>query len=886
MASRANTDEGVDGRSVGMRLQRILGVLALMLPCLLLPLQAQEGGRRHFAVLGPDQGLFSPSVMGITQDSDGFLWMGTENGLVRYEGGQSRRWAGPEGLPSSYLSAVLAIPGGGIWASTPQGLVRFRDSKVERTRFGTEYPSSLSCNIAMDAKGRLWAATPKGLYVQQEDLQFDLLAPEHGLYPPMAGARSVAMFMPWTGGLRAYLRDGSTRNWGPADGLPAGGPQIVAEDGDGRIWAGSGRTLTMKEPSEDRFKDQSERLGSSLSPNSAAYLDQDGSVWLPTQNGALHFTGERTERLDAAGGLPFRWVRTIFRDREHTLWLLGAGVARLQGGGRVWNYTLNRDLSGEVVWAIARDRDGTLLVGTDNGAARMGPRGLQSVPGTEGNRIKGLARDRQGTLWMVNSIGPALWLRPGQSRAVKAPLGEAGVAVNGVLVDSRGRVWLAHTRRGVLRWDPAQGAMVQEVGPEVAQAPFLGVYKCIEDGTGRIWAASTRGLLVRELDGRWQRFTEQDGLHPNSLHGLALLPDGSVWINYQEPFGLTRVRVAGGRLTLLEHRTVGLGLSSNLIFGVQVDGVGQTWVSTDQGLNRLEPPLHVGHHEGMASEDCAINALLAEEGRIWVGTAAGLVRFDTGALPRRTETPQARILHMTTGDHPLEPPFGTLAPVPSRDSTVTFSIAAPVYVNEPELRFQVRLRGLEEAWRDPGSHMVRYPALPGGHYRFEVRAAEGLGAWGPVAGLDFSVRPPWWKSWWANLLLALAGAGLGLALVRARIGALARSKAALEHLVTLRTLELSSRNEELSAALGNVKQLSGLLPICASCKKIRDDRGYWNQLETYITRHTDVDFSHGICPECVQELYPELANRVLTHPAEEAPEGHPHNCRNIGKEPK
>jgi ligand-binding sensor domain-containing protein len=322
---------------MNMGLNRILGTLALVLTCLAHPLLGQEGGRRHFAVLGPDQGLFSPSVTGITQDSDGFLWMGTENGLVRYEGGQSRRWAGPEGLPSSYVGAVLPVPGGGIWVSTPQGVVRFRNGKVERTRFGAEYPSTLSCSIALDAKGRLWAATPKGLYVQQEDLQFDLLAPEGGLYAPVAGARSKAMFMPWAGGLRAYFPDGTTRNWGPADGLPLGGPQIVIEDGAGRIWAGAGRTLTLKEPGEDRFKDQSQRLGASLSPNSAAYLDEDGSVWLPTQNGALHFTGDRTERLDAAGGLPFRWVRSIFRDREHTLWLLGAGVARLQGGGRVWS---------------------------------------------------------------------------------------------------------------------------------------------------------------------------------------------------------------------------------------------------------------------------------------------------------------------------------------------------------------------------------------------------------------------------------------------------------------------------------------------------------------------------------------------------------------------
>jgi hypothetical protein len=186
-------------------------------------------------------------------------------------------------------------------------------------------------------------------------------------------------------------------------------------------------------------------------------------------------------------------------------------------------------------------------------------------------------------------------------------------------------------------------------------------------------------------------------------------------------------------------------------------------------------------------------------------------------------------------------------------------VAAPTYLEGRQARLQVRLVGLEEAWRDADGALVRYPALPGGSYRFEVRAAHGHGAFGPAASLAFRVRPPWWRAWWAQGLAALALLGLASALVRMRLAALARSQAELERQVAERTEELRRRNQELSAALGEVKQLSGLLPICASCKKIRDDRGYWNQLEHYISAHTGADFTHGICPECVGDLYPEHA---------------------------
>ena len=619
--------------------------------------------------------------------------------------------------------------------------------------------------------------------------------------------------------------------------------------------AGSGRTLVMKEPGSDRFTDQSGRLESSLSPNGTCYMDGDGSVWFPTQNGALRLNAEQAERVDAAGGLPFKWVRTVFRDREGTLWLVGPAVARLQGG-RAWNYNLSGGPFGEIVWAIQREADGTLWVGTDDGAARMGPRGLERLPGTEGHRVKGLARDRQGILWMVGTIGGPLWLRPGASRAEPAPLGAEGGSMNNVMVDSRGQVWVAHARSGLLRWDAAQGRLVREVPPEFTRTPTLSVFKVVEDARGRLWAASDKGLLVRDLDGRWHHFSKAEGLVEASLFSLAIRPDGSAWVSYREPLGLSRVTVEDGRLTVVGQLPVQPGYS--LIYAVQVDGLGQAWLSTDQGLHRLDPPLRVGSLEGMASEDCSLNALLTERGRVWVGTSGGLVRVDLGGTDTLPAPPQAHILQMAFGSQRLEPPFDRIK-VAHRDATVSFRIASPIYAHERGLHFQVRLQGLEDGWRDPESRLVSYPALPGGQYHFEVRAALGDGAFGPTTRVAFDVRPPWWKTWWARLgevIAALAGLS---ALVRFRLAALARSKVELEALVALRTRELQGRNEELSAALGNVKQLSGLLPICAACKKIRDDSGYWNQLESYISRHSEADFSHGICPECADEMFPELA---------------------------
>lgn len=816
---------------------------------------AAEGWHRPFTLLGPDQGLPSGAITSLTQDSDGFIWVGTESGLLRYDGGHCRSWGREDGLPSSFVHRILPAAGGGLWVSTLRGLVRFRAGRIERVQFDDQVEPIPAHVLNLDREGRLWVMTSVGLFVQQEGLRFQHRSerPSGRTFTLAAGSGGV-MHLGSEEGIETFLPDGSSRAWGPTQGLPASGVTVVVEDGTGRLWAGSGRSLSMKAPSSDRFTDQSSRLGASLSPNSVPFTDPDGSVWLPTQAGALCLAGEKTERIDAASGLPFRWVRTIFRDREGTLWILGTALARLQGGGRVWNHSLASGTSGEVVWSIIRDPRGPLLAATDDGAIRVEASEVTRIQGTEGRRIKNLAVDRAGTLWMVSTIGPTLWLRPGSHQAEAAPLGDFGFGANSVMEDSRGVIWLGHARHGILRWDSISRRLVQEVGP--GSAGTLGVFRIREDARGRLWAATTAGLYLRDSEGSWRLFTERDGLLPFGLYGLAFLPDGSAWVYYQEPQGLTRIRIERDRLTVLEQRVKGQGLHSNLVYAVEVDDRERTWATTDLGLDRLDPPLHIGRREGMVSEDCAIQALLTEGGRIWVGTAAGLVRYEAGDPEPPVIPPQAHILQMVFGQRQLEPPFDSLGPVPHRDATVSFRVAAPSYLGEGRARLQVRLLGLEDAWRDVDAPLVRYPALPGGRYRLETRAADGDGAFGPVVGLDFQVRPPWWRTWWAMGIAGLAFLGLGLTILRLRVAALARSKAELEALVAERTEELQNRNEDLSSALGKVKQLSGLLPICASCKKIRDDKGYWNQLEHYFSAHSDVDFTHGICPDCVETLYP------------------------------
>ncbi|HJV89782.1 MAG TPA: two-component regulator propeller domain-containing protein [Holophagaceae bacterium] len=814
-----------------------------------------QGGRLPFTLLGPEQGLPSGGILNIAQDRDGFLWLGTENGLLRWDGRQVRRWGMEDGLTSAYVNGLHAAPDGALWVAGLHGLVRLQEGRCEAAHFNSTVAGQVVSSIAPDAQGRLWAFSGHKVYRQAEGLEFQELAanPEPNVYALLANRRG-AMLLAGGSGVHIIEPDGRTRSWGPEAGLPAGGVTFAAEDGQGRLWAGGARSLLVLPKGATRFQDRSALLPASLSPIGGPLVDGDGSLWLPTVDGLLHLIGERPEPLGFDEGLPFKWVRTLMRDREGTLWVLGASLAKLQGQGRIRNFSMGRRAMGEMVWWSMRRRDGTQMVGTDDGAAVLTPKGLVQVPGTEGIRIKSIAEDGEGILWMVSTRGPTLWLRPGRSRAEVAQLGPMGFPANVVWADPQGGIWMGGAAQGILRWDPKARKLIQEVGPAFTGTETLGGFGFQIGKQGEVWATSSAGLLRRDPQGTWRRFGTQDGLPPSPMRGLALNPDGSLWIHFQEGVGIMRVRLEGDRLSILERYTRGHGLRSDVIYALATDETGALWTTSDQGIDRLQPPLHLGRQEGMASEDCSVLALQVEQEAIWVGTSGGLVRFDRSLPALPSEAPRARILEATFGETRIDRPFAFPRPFKASESSATFHLAVPTYAATQELRYKVRLKGLEAGWRTVEGGDVHYPSLPGGAYRFEVQALLGT-LEGPVTALEFQVQPPWWKSAWALTFEALAGVAFLYAVIRFRLAALARAKAHLEAQIATRTEELEHRNRELSEALTQVKQLSGLLPICSCCKKIRDDNGYWNQLETYISNHSEADFTHGICPQCTQDFF-------------------------------
>jgi hypothetical protein len=347
-----------------------------------------------------------------------------------------------------------------------------------------------------------------------------------------------------------------------------------------------------------------------------------------------------------------------------------------------------------------------------------------------------------------------------------------------------------------------------------------------------------------------------------SLYGA---PDDTIWIATRD--GLSRFK--DGRF--VNYRTTD-GLFANHIYGVSEDTLGNVWLSCSRGVFRVRKQelddfaagrassitsIPYGIEHGLNSVEATVGSyptlLRGHDDRMWFATTNGASVLDPRRLSANTLVPPVHLEEVRVDQTSYDPAKAAHAP-PGRGDLV-FRFTALSYMAPHKVRFRTRLEPYEQEWSEPSAlRMKQYTNIPPGRYRFRVIAANNDSVWNETgASCDLHLVPHFYQTYWFRGLLVLAAVLAGVATQRLRIRTL-----------QARERELSTRVEQ---SLAQIKILRGLLPICASCTKIRDDSGYWSQMETYIAHHSDADFSHSICPDCLVKLYPDYASLTARRPA-------------------
>jgi diguanylate cyclase (GGDEF)-like protein len=772
-------------------------------------------GRVVFRTYGAEEGLRNLVVEDVAQDAAGFLWTATQDGLYRFDGFEFIRFGVEAGLPSGAITALLPDDAGRLWVGTFAGLawtdgVRFVATPV------TAWPRTRVNGLALDARGSLWVALPQGLFHRLPDGTFHREEgwPAGEATAVGAGAGGETVFAAHGGRVGEYgLERGS---WSFREtGLPAGERiDALAVDGDGRLWASSLHHLLSVGPGEARFRDDSAQVDrlSNAPTRSFLAVDRAGELWVPTDSGLYHRAGGRWRKLGAAEGLPGGWANGLYHDREGSLWAWAAGVGlhRRLGGGRWESWTREEGLPSDVVWSVRRDRAGRLWVGTSHGLARATAGGWRLAPGTEGTAIRRIAEAGDGTLWL--GVQPTAVVRfdprSGRLRTFGAEEGVRGRKILDVLVDRAEGVWVATAGGGLLNRPPGAARFSPVAVPLDGRATMVSF--AMEDSAGRLWVGGVGGLAVRER-GRWRRFAAADGLASDDVAQLTERAPGEFWVAYTEPVGITRFRLDAGGLRVVEHRDAGSGLTPARPYFLGAGRHGRLWLGTGGGLDVISETevTHFDSASGLVGDDCSYMAFWPDAGGdVFIGTSRGLSRFRGSRDFAAPAPPRAAIVRAALGDRPIAVDATPRTAVGRDRNSLAVAFAGLTFLNEGRIDYQVRLVGLEPAWRRTDDRDALYPALPPGQYRFEARARIGQGAWGPAAGLDFAILPAWWQRGTVRSAAWVLGALLLFAGYQLRVRRLERRRRHLEDLVAVRTAELSALNERLHDANEELERLS------------------------------------------------------------------------------
>lgn len=730
------------------------------------------------AVWTQQQGLPQDTVRAITQTSDGYLWLGTDEGLARFDGYEFIAFTRQHGgLPADSITSLAAGKDGSLWVGTPDGLARY-DGKRFRT-YGRKdgLPDGAIESLLVDHTGSLWIVLG-GNVSRFDGRRFtDFRA---GYEVPLNRVRAITEDRSGTVYLAGYsgvvrLADGRFQTVIGPEVLRADFPLGIRVGDSGTIWVlGTRGEITYDRQGRIRRYGQAEGLPNSFGLTGALEVDHEGNVWIGTAAGVARIRRDDFQtRTDMVAGSGRGAVRCIFEDREGNIWLgTNNGLVRLHDDV----FTVYGKLDGlpsDEPTSVHQDRSGKIWIGFLDGGLRLFSNG-GSPQGTSTNGVFSIQETPQGDLLVAGRDG--LMRRSGEHwRTFVAPDPVGRKSVYNALGDSTGRIWLALPRGlGVL--DRGQFESVIDGGVQ----PDASLYSLAEGSDGSIWAASDRKGLWRIQGNQKRLYTVADGLGSNQIHALYADPEGEIWAG---TFGGGLSVFRGGKFVTYTAKD---GLLSDNISNILDDGE-FLWLTTTRGICRVAKqdfrdlaehrinvlnPANYGIADGLRSAHgppgISSGGDRHADGSLWFVTSGGLAVFDPGKSRQPAPTPPVYLVEMTSEGRALD--WGESPRIAPGTRRLQFRYAA-IHLSAPEaILYSYKIEGLDSDWVTAGHRReVNYDNLRHGHYRFLVRAElPGLSA--SETSFEFEVLPHVYETAGFRLLCALMLIALGWIGYRIRVG--------------------------------------------------------------------------------------------------------------------
>jgi diguanylate cyclase (GGDEF)-like protein len=775
---------------------------------------AQQYSFRYF---GYQDGLTNLAVNSVYQDRVGFIWVNTENGVYRYDGSGFEAFGQDKGFAPQNAVVFGDAPDGSLLAGGSFGLYRFFGGRFEELALPVHSVSATQ-SIQSDGQGHTYLATGDGL--AELSSQPGQAGFSYQLFPRPPGAsgsdaHSVLLdgSAIWYGcGGEICRMDGQkTVVLGRESGLPVDQWQAIVKDRDGTLWVSGSETGILERPAGKLLfsKPASPEIATALRGIPA--LDSDGRVLLPSPTGLFISTLHGWHRIDRAAGLRGT-VSAVSEDRQQSLWigLNGHGLAQWRGYRQWKSFTVDSGLGSDLIYEILPRPDGSVWVATGSGLyhglpLRFGYDWKQFAP-LAGVSMHSLQADQDGNLWVGTDGRGVLRIHSatGAIDSFGANEGFTSAHAYTLRFDREHRLWAA-TDSGLFVAEPPYARFVPSPG-----LPHRLFWAVTESMDGSIWAGGAGGLY-EYTGGQWRNWTKADGLSNQEVLSMGACPDGSIWVGYSYGGGIDRIHpLASGGIQI--EKGVQRPGTTGIVYFLRFDSSGRLWAGTDHGVDVWNGS-HWGHYDmgdGLAWDDCDVNAFAENptEHSFWIGTSGGLSRFTPRPHGVRTVPVQVvftRLLMGQTDITGLRNPSFDL-----QDNALTAQFSALNVADQNEVLFRYRLQGVRTAWTETTQRALQFVDVVPGHYRLEVEAGDGLGAWsGHPAVYDFTILQPWYRAWWFIAICVLVPLLAVFAILRLRVARARARERELLRMVEEKTADLQRANEEL-LRLSSTDSLTGL----------------------------------------------------------------------------
>jgi diguanylate cyclase (GGDEF)-like protein len=746
-------------------------------------------------------GLPQSNITALLQDRYGFVWVGTQAGLGRFDGSRFETFTSQEGLAGNFITGLEMDRDGAIWVASQDGLNRIQGGRISAWPLADNFVRAIAYS-GIDFT--LWVLSADAIYTIRDGItsRFNLFPDAARLGGLASGGTGMVFFSSDTIYL---LRNGSLQRYPSPETV-----NFVKEAG-GHLFIGCQGGLYILNPFGEIKKYSG--LPAGMTNISDILFDAQRNLWIASRSGVFHKnlqTGAATA-FSTANGLVYDRASKLLLDRENNIFI-GSEFGLSQLSRHLFRmYGPEDGLPSTQVWDML-EHDGGLLLACDDGIAEL----------------------RDGRL---------------QSFAVNARLKNRSIRA---IVRMDGRRFLLGCREGeILEWDGKDRLRSLTIGVNTLYA--------IRDSGGMAWFATDRGLL--KYDGRefhWFRA----GLNDPIVWDVAELEPGVLLVGTRKGLQLFRgerfvaseweklvgrviindIRVVSPREALVASEMSGVywlkdntltrltqeqGLLHNDIWSVLRDDSGNIWLNSTRALERFGPDAAHAFFNSQTGlfgdEGCVHAALKAANGNLYFGIVPGLVEYAYAPGEAPPPRPVLVIRDPLVNGAAQSLPF--TSPLRHDQDTIEFRFICPTTSRESPMSYKTRLFPFDTDWSPPDrATSVRYTNLPPGTYTFSVLASRGgTSGWtGADRRILFTIATPFWKRWWFHSLEALFGLGLVLLLITLRVGVLEKQKKKLEGIVQSRTNEIAEKNREL-ALLSITDPLTGLKNRRFLDETIRED---------------------------------------------------------------